>query len=66
MLLVKSHILKNYVVFGLRLFSLLVKVPTRKVYMFLTPQPNKTKPPLQVLPVIEGNSEKIRFVGSNM
>jgi len=24
----------------------------------LTPQPNKTKPPLQVLPVIEGNSEK--------
>jgi hypothetical protein len=27
----------------------------------LTPQPNKTKPPLQVLPVVEGNSEKIRF-----
>jgi hypothetical protein len=29
----------------------------------LMPQPNKTKPPLQVLPVVEGNSEKIRFVG---
>jgi len=28
---------------------------------FLMPQPNKTKPPLQVLPVVEGNSEKIRF-----
>jgi superfamily II DNA or RNA helicase len=27
----------------------------------LMPQPNKTKPPLQVLPVVEGNSEKIRF-----
>src|ERR1700720_2645843 len=25
---------------------------------FLTPQPNKTKPPLQVLAVVEGNSEK--------
>jgi hypothetical protein len=31
--------------------------------MFLMPQPNKTKLLLQVLPVIEGNSEKIRFVG---
>jgi hypothetical protein len=31
--------------------------------MFLMPQPNKTKPPLQVLAVVEGNSEKIRFVG---
>ena len=29
----------------------------------LTPQPNKTKLPLQVLAVVEGNSEKIRFVG---
>ena len=27
----------------------------------LTPQPNKTKPPLQVLAVVVGNSEKIRF-----
>jgi hypothetical protein len=26
--------------------------------MFLTPQPNKTKPPLQVLAVVEGSSEK--------
>jgi hypothetical protein len=31
--------------------------------MFLMPQPNKTKPPLQVLPVVVGNSEKIKFVG---
>ena len=31
---------------------------------FLTSQPNKPKPPLQVLAVVEGNSEKkIRFVG---
>ena len=29
--------------------------------LVLTPKPNKTKPPLQVLAVIEGNSEKIRF-----
>ena len=29
--------------------------------MFLMPQPNTTKPPLQVLAVIEGKSEKIRF-----
>jgi len=27
----------------------------------LAPQPNKIKPPLQVLAVVEGNSEKIRF-----
>jgi len=26
--------------------------------LILTPQPNKTKPPLQVLAVAEGNSEK--------
>jgi hypothetical protein len=32
--------------------------------MFLMPQPNKTKPPLQVLPVFEGNSEKMWFVGT--
>jgi hypothetical protein len=25
------------------------------------PQPNKVKPPLQVLAVVEGNNEKIRF-----
>jgi hypothetical protein len=31
--------------------------------LFLAPQPNKTKLPLQVLAVVEGNSEKIRFVG---
>jgi hypothetical protein len=31
--------------------------------MFHPEEPNKTKPPLQVLPVVEGNSEKIRFVG---
>ena len=24
-------------------------------------EPNKTKPPLQILAVVEGNSEKIRF-----
>jgi len=30
---------------------------------FLTLQPNKTKLPLQVLAIIEENSEKIRFVG---
>src|SRR5882762_11839020 len=29
--------------------------------LFLMPQPNKTKPPLQVLAVVEGNSEKIRL-----
>jgi hypothetical protein len=29
--------------------------------LFLMPQPNKTKPPQQVLAVVEGNSEKIRF-----
>ena len=28
---------------------------------FRSEEPNKTKPPLQVLPVVEGNSEKIRF-----
>jgi hypothetical protein len=26
--------------------------------LILTPQPNKTKPPLQVLAVVVGNSEK--------
>jgi hypothetical protein len=29
--------------------------------LFLTPQPNKTKPPLQVLTAVEGKSEKMRF-----
>jgi hypothetical protein len=29
-------------------------------YPILTPQPNKNKPPLQVLAVAEGNSEKIK------
>ena len=33
-------------------------VPSDPISM---PQPNKTKPPLQVLAVIKGNSEKIRF-----
>ena len=28
---------------------------------FRLEEPNKTKPPLQVLPVVEGNGEKIRF-----
>ena len=28
---------------------------------FRPKEPNKTKPPLQVLAVVEGNSEKIRF-----
>ena len=28
---------------------------------FRSEEPNKTKPPLQVLAVVEGNSEKIRF-----
>ena len=29
----------------------------------MTPQPNKNKPPLQVLAVAEGNSEKIKVWG---
>jgi len=31
--------------------------------LVLMPQPNKTKPPLQDLAVVEGNSEKIRVEG---
>ena len=33
-------------------------VPSDRILM---PQPNKTKPPLQVLAVVEGNGEKTRF-----
>ena len=37
---------------------LCTNLPQSNRKSFLTPQPNKTKPPLQVLAVVEGNSEK--------
>ena len=56
-LVVQGHD-SNHVLQLLDVYLTVCRILCSLALSFLMPQPNRTKPPLQVLPVVKGNSEK--------